>query len=87
MSDIQSRLVVCFAIAFPEVPTSAVTDASPETVAAWDSIGVIALASVIEEEFAIAFDLERLPDLNSFDAMRRYVEQQVAAPRRGDAGR
>jgi acyl carrier protein len=81
MSELDRRLAECFAIAFPGLSADEARDASPKSVEAWDSIGAMNLSSVISEEFGIEIDLERLPDLQSFDAFRRLVEGQLTGRR------
>jgi acyl carrier protein len=84
MNDLDQRLAKAFTIAFPGLEALEAARASPLSVEAWDSIGAINLASVISEEFDIEVDLERLPDLMSFDAYRRFIEGALAE--RGAAG-
>jgi acyl carrier protein len=49
------------------------------SVAAWDSVAAITLVSVIEEEFGILMDLDRLADLDSFEQVLDFVRAE--APR------
>jgi acyl carrier protein len=78
MSDLEQRLARAFTIAFPGLSAEAALQASPTSVAEWDSIGAINLASVVAEEFEIDVDLELLPDLTSFDAFHQLVQSQLA---------
>jgi acyl carrier protein len=78
MNDLDQRLAQCFAVAFPGLSADNAPRATPDSVEEWDSVGAINLASVIGEEFGIEIDLERLPDLTSFDAFRRAVAEQLA---------
>lgn len=78
MNDLDQRLAQCFAIAFPGLSAADAPNATPDTVEEWDSVGAINLAGVIGDEFGIEIDLERLPDLTSFDAFRQIVAEQVA---------
>lgn len=83
MNDLEQRLAQCFAIAFPGLSPQNALTATPKTVEAWDSIGAINLSSVIGEEFGIEIDLERLPDLTSFEAFRSLVQDQLRAAGQG----
>jgi acyl carrier protein len=53
--------------------------ATQVSVAAWDSVAAITLVSVIEEEFGILMDLDRLADLDSFEQVLDFVRAE--APR------
>ena len=45
---------------------------------AWDSIAAITLVNVIEEEFQIQIDFDLLGELDSFERIEKYIEQQKA---------
>jgi acyl carrier protein len=78
MNDLDERLAHCFVVAFPALSVESAPHATSDSVEEWDSVGAINLASVIGEEFGIEIDLERLPDLTTFDAFRRAVAEQLA---------
>jgi acyl carrier protein len=48
-------------------------------VPAWDSVATVTLANVVEEEFGIEMDLERLAEFDSFDHLRAYVQNHPSA--------
>jgi acyl carrier protein len=50
-------------------------------VQSWDSIAAVTLANVIEEEFAIQFDFERIEELDSFDRILAYVRSEATLPK------
>jgi acyl carrier protein len=78
MNDVDVRLKRCFAVAFPSVPPDAIPRAEQASVEGWDSVAAITLVALIEEEFAITVDLDQLPELTSFAAIRRYLDQTAA---------
>jgi acyl carrier protein len=77
MDETRQRLTNCFQVVFPDLPQEALTTASTETVAAWDSIAAITLMNVIEEEFGFQMDLDDLADLDSFEKVYSYLQKRL----------
>jgi acyl carrier protein len=73
MDDIRSRLRECFATIFPDLPPNRIETATLETISEWDSIAMVTLISVVEEEFGLPIALESVANLNSFDSLCRYL--------------
>src|SRR5580658_2530719 len=67
--SMNARLVNCFQVVFPNLPAEAIPSARQDSIEAWDSVAAITLISVIEDEFQVTVDLERLPELTSFSAI------------------
>ena len=72
--SMNARLVNCFQVVFPNLPAEAIPSARQDSIEAWDSVAAITLISVIEDEFQVTVDLERLPELTSFTAFLGYLE-------------
>jgi acyl carrier protein len=66
-------------IVFPDVPESGIPLLSQATAANWDSVAAITLLNVLEDEFGIEMDLDRIAELNSFDNIYSYLQQQLQA--------
>jgi acyl carrier protein len=79
MGDVAERLQRCFAAVFPQLLADQVVKASPQTVAAWDSVASVTLFAIIEEEFAIEIDVQDMPDLLSFDSILQYLRRRDPA--------
>jgi len=77
MDEIRSRMVKCFELVFPDVPEAQIPAISQATVAAWDSVAAITLINVVEDEFQIQMDLDKLADLNTFELVCDYVRTVV----------
>ena len=77
MDDTRERLMNCFQVIFPDMPREEMPSASSENVAAWDSVAVITLMSVIEEEFGFPVDLDDLASLDSFDHILSYLQKRL----------
>ena len=73
MNDIRARLNSCFAAVFPDLPGDKIEAVSVRTVKGWDSIAVVTLISLVEEEFACSIALEEIPNLDSFEKFHRYL--------------
>jgi len=77
MDTLTTRLTDCFQTVFPDIPRTTIPLASQSSVEAWDSTAAILLVNVIEEEFAIRVDLDRLEELDSFERIHRYVDDEL----------
>ncbi len=80
MDDIRQKLISCFQVVFPDMPTDEIPAASTATVAGWDSVAAITMMNVLEDEFRLEMDLDDLADLDSFEKIHAYLlkRQQVA---------
>ena len=79
MDAIATRLSTCFETVFPNLPAQDISTATQQTVGAWDSTGTIMLINVIEEEFGIEMDFDRLGELDSFERICVYLKERQAA--------
>jgi acyl carrier protein len=80
MDQINTRLINCFKIVFPDLQESQIPGASQAAEPTWDSVAAITLANVIEDEFQIEMDLDLLPELDSFDRILVYLQDKVSTP-------
>ena len=61
------------------IPIEAIDEGTtPAAVAAWDSLGQLALVNALEQEFAIEFVLEDIARMNSVGEIRSIVETRDA---------
>src|SRR5258708_28388150 len=75
MSEQENRLIRCFASVFPWLTPEEIRAISAESAESWDSLSAVTLTAVVQEEFALDIDPEILPNLDSFDAFRKYLRQ------------
>jgi acyl carrier protein len=75
MDEQQKRLANCFCAVFPELSGEEVTQASSTTVQSWDSVAVVTLLAVIEEEFGINIGEDDPSKFDSFQAILRYLQE------------
>jgi len=78
MADLAPRLVVCFRTVFPELPVAAIPAAEQSRVPTWDSLATINLAAVIEEEFRVRLDYDRLEYWTSFESVANHLKEILA---------
>lgn len=76
MPELDDRLTRCFASVFPALSPEEIRSASVESIAAWDSLAAVTLVAVLEQEFDTQIDLMELPDLTSYEAVRKYLDKQ-----------
>jgi acyl carrier protein len=79
MDDIESRLTACFNTVFPRHKEIEFTSASMATLKEWDSLKMITLIVVIEEEFEVAVPVEEIENLTSFQALHDYLQHSPAS--------
>jgi acyl carrier protein len=72
--SMNARLVSCFQVVFPQLTAEAIPFARQDSIEAWDSVAAITLISVIEDEFQVTVDLERMLELTSFAAFLAYLK-------------
>jgi acyl carrier protein len=78
MDQINTRLVNCFRIVFPDLQESQIPGITQAAEPTWDSVAAITLANVIEDEFQIEMDLDLLPELDSFNRILDYLTGKVS---------
>jgi acyl carrier protein len=79
LDNITARLANCFRSVFPALPEGAIPGANQANVAAWDSVATITLINVIDDEFHVLLDYERLAEFDSFAAIHAFLEESPAA--------
>jgi acyl carrier protein len=80
VSELENRLIICFASVFPGLNEAEIRNANADSVGSWDSLSFVTLAAVIQEEFNLEIDAEVLPDLDSFEAFRNYLQTELSTP-------
>jgi len=77
MSDTQQRLIDCFKTVFPSLTGDEITRASNSSVATWDSLAMVNLIAILEEEFAITIAPEEYEYLVSFELVHQHLEGKI----------
>lgn len=79
MSDTNTRLQKCFIALFPGLSATAIESASTENVTEWDSVAMVSLVSLIEEEFGITVEFEDVESLTSFEKILAHLKLKTPA--------
>lgn len=79
MPERESQLVRCFSCVFPDLPVERIPSARAQSLELWDSLASVTLAALVQETFGVEIDLLDLPELDSFEAFRAYLERHAAA--------
>ncbi|MGA7823554.1 MAG: acyl carrier protein [Steroidobacteraceae bacterium] len=78
MDDLLARVQKAFHGAFDVEPQSISVDTQPDDVPGWDSMGHVTLASSLEREFAISFDVDELMAMENVREIIRIVKGKIA---------
>ena len=79
MEDVLARVQRAFHFAFDVDPHLISLDTQPNDVPAWDSLGHIELASSLEREFDISFDVDELMAMENVREIVRVVRSKRGA--------
>lgn len=77
MTDLEKSLVQCFSTVFPELSEKETLSATTDTVKNWDSLKMVNLLIVIQEEFNISFQPEEYESLTSFDEILSIIKIKI----------
>jgi acyl carrier protein len=77
MQDVLARVQKAFHLAFDVAPDSISLDTQPSDVQAWDSMGHVTLASSLEREFNISFDVDDLMAMENVREIIRIVASKL----------
>ncbi len=83
MTDLQTRLMKCFAALFPQLTPEEIARATVDSVEGWDSLATVTLLTLVEEEFGTTIEPENLEHLQSFDAYIHYLSERPETARAG----
>jgi len=78
MQDVLARVQRAFSSAFELEPGSVTINTVPGDIRAWDSMGHVALASSLEQEFGVTFDVDELMEMENVRAIVRIVQAKLA---------
>jgi acyl carrier protein len=78
MQDVLSRVRKAFNSAFEVDPASIGMNTVPADVKAWDSMGHVTLASSLEQEFNLTFDVDELMEMENVREIVRIVQAKLA---------
>ena len=77
MDEVLIRVQTAFRSAFDVDPGTITIDTTPDDVNAWDSMGHVTLASSLEKEFGLMFDVDDLMDMENVKEICRIVRSKL----------
>lgn len=77
MQSVLPRVQKAFSSAFELDPSSITINTVPSDVREWDSMGHVTLASSLEAEFSVTFDVDELMEMEDVRAIVRIVESKL----------
>ena len=77
MENVLPRVQKAFSPAFEVEPSSITINTVPGDVNAWDSMGHVTLASSLEQEFNLSFDVDELMEMESVREIVRILQSKV----------
>jgi acyl carrier protein len=78
MQDVLARVQKAFSSAFELDPGSVTINTVPADIRAWDSMGHVTLASSLEQEFNLTFDVDELMEMENVREIVRIVQLKLA---------
>ena len=78
MQDVLARVQRAFSSAFEVEPGSVTINTLPGDIRAWDSMGHVTLASSLEQEFGLTFDVDELMEMENVREIVRIVHAKLA---------
>ncbi len=71
------HLMRCFKSVFPSATRDQIRTAKTfDAIPGWDSLRIVNLLAVLDDEFGVHIDLPELLELASFDAVKRRLSQR-----------
>lgn len=77
MQTILGRVQTAFNSAFDVDPHSITIDTAPEDIKGWDSMGHVTLATSLEHEFNLVFDVEELMEMENVRQILKVIESKL----------
>lgn len=74
---LEDRLLKCFERVFPNIPKYKILETNASSVGEWDSVHMVKLMMVIEEEFNTEIDSGAFEYLVSFQSILEYLDRNL----------
>ena len=78
MPDLETRLLRCFESVFPGLTPDEIRISNSEQ-GTWDSLSLVTLVAVVQEEFGVEILDGEIANIDSFAGFRAYLETHPAA--------
>jgi acyl carrier protein len=78
MTELHQRLMNCFVTLFPGNSQDSLIEATPDSIAGWDSTNHFLLLQIVEEEFGLQISEQLGGQLLSFGEFEAYLNTKVS---------
>jgi acyl carrier protein len=76
MNELENRLATCFKSVLPDLPLVDIQNANPDSIEGWDSVAIVTLFAVIEEEFGIEISIDDVKSDHSFRGILTCIKSK-----------
>ncbi|HRH97976.1 MAG TPA: acyl carrier protein [Prosthecobacter sp.] len=73
----EERLINCFKNVFPELRDDEVRRATSHSVADWDSVAMVTLVTLVDEEFGLQMPPENFEEMMSFELFLVWIQENL----------
>lgn len=77
MDEKEMRLAECFLTVFPDLTTDMIPQASSTSLQGWDSVAMVTLLAVVEEEFGVTIEIDDPGRFASFKEILTFLREHV----------
>lgn len=77
MHDVKQRLAKCFSAVFPELSPEEIGKTTACHEGNWDSLSVVTLLAVVQEEFGIDLEVNDMESFASFEGILERVNEAL----------
>ena len=74
MNELENRLATCFKSVLPDLPLVDIQKANPDSIEGWDSVAIVTLFAVIEEEFGIEISIDDVKSDHTFQGILNCIK-------------
>jgi acyl carrier protein len=74
MNEMETRLAACFKSVLPDLPLAEIQKTDPDSLEGWDSVAIVTLFAVIEEEFGIEISIDDVNSDYSFQGILNCIK-------------
>jgi acyl carrier protein len=86
MHDVEQKLTKCFSAVLPELSPEEIRRSTPNTTGDWDSLTVVTVMALIQEEFGVDLDVCDMAENFSFDSVLSRLTEARGAEFRPSLG-
>jgi acyl carrier protein len=74
MNELEDRLAACYKSVLPDLPLAEIQNSKPDSIEGWDSVAIVTLFAVIEEEFGIEISIDDVKSDHTFQGILNCIK-------------